>query len=57
MSELTREFNKVADNIAFKNHTYQNIFSDKLIVVYNQLPGVSSLINLATTHSNPVLYM
>ena len=33
------------------------MFSDKLVVVYNQLPGVSSMVNLATLYSNPINYM
>ena len=56
MIDLATEFPAVANTIGFKNRLYHHIFSNKLIVVYNQLPSVSSLINLATLHSNQISY-
>ena len=57
IAELAREFPSVANTIAFKNRIYHWIFNDKLIVIYNQLPGISNLIQLATLNSNQVSYM
>ena len=57
LCELETAFPTVAKTIAFKNHVYHNIFSDRLVCVFNQLPGVSSLINLASIYSNHVSFM
>ena len=54
---LVDHFPNVATTIAFKNHFYHNVFTEKLVAVYNQLPGVSSLVNLAVLAPNAVSYM
>jgi len=57
LKELQDEFPDLATTIAFKNIFYHCVFTSKIVVVYNQLPGVQSLLNLAVLTPNPTSFM